>query len=134
MRFNKLIPELTVFNIEETREFYLDILGFKLEYERIEDEFIFISFENSQFMFEQVHNSGWNIGELKYPLGRGINFSIEVKDIESFYDKVISHNITLFRELMISNYKVDNKMINQKEFLVQDPNGYLLRFTNQSEL
>ena len=106
LRFNKLIPELTVFSIEETRDFYLNILGFKLEYERIEDSFIFISFENSQFMFEQLYDDGWNIGELKYPLGRGINFSIKVKDIGSLYDKVISHNVTLFRELMISNYKV----------------------------
>lgn len=128
--FNKLIPELTVFNIEETRGFYLNILGFKLEYERIEDSFIFVSFENSQFMFEQLHDDGWNIGELKYPLGRGINFSIEVKDIDSLYDKLTSNNVTLFRELIVSNYKVGDKIIEQKEFLLQDPNGYLLRFTN----
>lgn len=128
--FNKLIPELTVFNIEQTRDFYLNILGFKLEYERIEDSFIFISFENSQFMFEQLHDDGWNIGELKYPLGRGINFSIKVKDIDSLYYKVTSHNVTIFRELMINNYKQGNKIIEQKEFLLQDPNGYLLRFTN----
>ncbi|RDY28151.1 VOC family protein [Romboutsia weinsteinii] len=130
MMFNKLIPELTVFNIEETRGFYLNILGFKLEYERIEDNFIFVSFENSQFMFEQLHDDGWNIGDLKYPLGRGINFSIEVKDIDRLYDKLTSNNVTLFRELMVSNYKVGDKIIEQKEFLLQDPNGYLLRFTN----
>lgn len=130
LKFNKLIPELTVFNIEQTRDFYLNILGFKLEYERIEDSFIFISFENSQFMFEQLHDDGWNIGELKYPLGRGINFSIKVKDIDSLYYKVTSHNVTLFRALMTSNYKQGNKIIEQKEFLLQDPNGYLLRFTN----
>lgn len=130
MEFNKLIPELTVFNIEETKDFYLNILGFKLEYERIEDNFIFVSFENSQFMFEQLHDDGWNIGELEYPLGRGINFSIEVKDIDTLYDKVISYNITPFRKIMISNYKVGDKICQQKEFLIQDPNGYLLRFTD----
>jgi len=130
LRFNKLIPELTVFNIEETRDFYLNILGFKLEYHRIEDNFIFVSFENSQFMFEQLHDDGWNIGELEYPLGRGINLSVEVKDIDSLYDKVISHNVTPFRKIMISNYKVGDKIIEQKEFLLQDPNGYLLRFTD----
>lgn len=130
LRFNKLIPELTVFNIEETRDFYLNTLGFKLEYDRIEDKFIFVSFENSQFMFEQLHDDGWNIGKFEYPLGRGINFSIEVKDIDSLYDKLISQNVTPFREKMISNYKVEDKIIEQKEFLLQDPNGYLLRFTN----
>ncbi|RDY22640.1 VOC family protein [Romboutsia maritimum] len=130
MRFNKLIPELTVFNIEETRNFYLNILGFKLEYDRGEDNFIFVSFENSQFMFEQLHDDGWNIGKMEYPLGRGINFSIEVKDIDSLYDKVTSYNVTPFRKLMSSDYKVGDKIIEQKEFLIQDPNGYLLRFTD----
>lgn len=52
MEFNKMIPEFTVFSIEETKKFYIDLLGFKLEYERPEDKFIFLSFEESQFMFE----------------------------------------------------------------------------------
>ena len=130
LEFNKLIPELTVFSIEETKYFYLNILGFKLEYERTEDNFIFVSFENSQFMFEELHDDGWNIGELEYPLGRGINFSIKVKDIDTLYDKVISHNIIPFRKIMISNYRVGDKINQQKEFLIQDPNGYLLRFIN----
>ena len=87
LQFNKLIPELTVFSIEETKYFYLNILGFKLEYERAEDNFIFVSFENSQFMFEELHDDGWNIGELEYPLGRGINFSIKVEDIDIIFYK-----------------------------------------------
>lgn len=130
MKFNKLIPELTVFDINETKDFYINILGFKLEYERIEENFVFLSFEDNQFMFEQIHEEGWNIGELTYPLGRGINFSIEVKDINKLYVKIKSHNKTIYRELMVNNYKAENETIEQKEFLIQDPNGYLLRFTN----
>ena len=130
MKFNKLIPELTVFDINETKDFYINILGFKLEYERVDQKFVFLSFEDSQFMFEEIHEEGWNIGELTYPLGRGINFSIEVKDINKLYVEIKSHNITLYRELMVNNYKAENETIEQKEFLIQDPNGYLLRFTN----
>lgn len=54
MEFNKLIPELTVKDIKRTREFYLNILQFKIEYERVEDKFMFLSFEDSQFMFEEL--------------------------------------------------------------------------------
>lgn len=61
MKFNKLIPELTVFNIEETREFYINTLGFQLEYERVEEKFIFVSLEDTQFMFEELHKDGWLI-------------------------------------------------------------------------
>ena len=63
MKFNSLIPELTVTDIERTRDFYLNILGFKLEYERPENKFIFVSLEGNQMMLEQ-ENGHWSVGEL----------------------------------------------------------------------
>ena len=129
MDFNKMIPELSVFDIEQTKRFYND-LGFKIEYERPEEKFVFMSFQDSQFMFEQIHDNGWNISELIYPLGRGINFSIAVDDIEGLYKLVKTLNLEIYRELNRSIYKVNGTEETQTEFLIQDPNGYLLRFTN----
>ena len=129
MDFNTMIPELSVFDIEQTKRFYND-LGFKIEYERPEEKFVFMSFQDSQFMFEQIHDNGWNIGELIYPLGRGINFSIAVDDIEGLYKLVKTLNLEIYRELNRSIYQVNGTEETQTEFLIQDPNGYLLRFTN----
>ena len=129
MDFNKMIPELSVFDIEQTKRFYND-LGFRIEYERPEEKFVFMSFQDSQFMFEQIHDNGWNIGELIYPLGRGINFSIAVDDIEGLYKLVKTLNLEIYRELNRSIYQVNGTEETQTEFLIQDPNGYLLRFTN----
>ena len=129
MNFNRMIPELSVFDIERTKQFYRE-LGFKIEYERTEDKFVFMSFQDSQFMFEQIHDDGWNTGELVYPLGRGINFSIAVDDIEELYKLVNNLNIELYRELTKNIYQVNGIEEMQIEFLIQDPNGYLLRFTN----
>ena len=130
MDFNKMIPELSVFDIEQTKRFYND-LGFKIEYERPEEKFVFMSFQDSQFMFEQIHDNGWNIGELIYPLGRGINFSIAVDDIEGLYKLVKTLNLEIYRELNRSIYQVNGTEETQTEILIQDPNGYLLRFTNR---
>lgn len=129
MDFNKMIPELSVFDIEQTKRFYND-LGFKIEYERPEEKFVFMSFQDSQFMFEQIHDNGWNIDDLIYPLGRGINFSIAVDDIEGLYKLVKTLNLEIYRELNRSIYQVNGTEETQTEFLIQDPNGYLLRFTN----
>lgn len=129
MHFNKLIPELSVFSIDQTKDFYTD-LGFRIEYERPDDKFIFMSFQESQFMFEQIHEDGWNTGELLYPLGRGINFSIAVDDVEALYTLVQTKGIPVYRKLTHSVYEVDGTEETQAEFLIQDPNGYLLRFTN----
>ena len=129
MDFNNLIPELSVFDILQTKNFYEE-LGFKIEYERREEKFVFMSFQDSQFMFEQIHDEGWNTGELIYPLGRGINFSIAVDDIENLYTLVKSKKLEIFKRLTKSVYLVNGIEEIQMEFLIQDPNGYLLRFTN----
>ena len=129
MDFNNLIPELSVFDILQTKNFYEE-LGFKIEYERQEEKFVFMSFQDSQFMFEQIHDEGWNTGELIYPLGRGINFSIAVDDIENLYTLVKSKKLEIYKKLTKSVYLVNGIEEVQMEFLIQDPNGYLLRFTN----
>ncbi len=130
MHFNKTIPELSVFDINNSKNFYVNILGAKIEYERKEDKFIFLSLEENQLMLEEISDEGWNVGDLDYPLGRGINISLEVKDIDLIYQKVKLYDIPLYRDMMINHYGGINEMIEQKEFLLQDPNGYLLRFTD----
>lgn len=130
MNFNKTIPELSVFDINKSKNFYLNVLGAKIEYERQEDKFVFLSLEENQLMLEEIHDNGWNIRELTYPLGQGINISLEIKNVDSIYQRVKEHNITLYRDMKISHYTGANEIIKQKEFLLQDPNGYLLRLTN----
>ena len=88
MIFNSLIPELSVINIDESKRFYINILGFNLEYERVEDKFAFLSLEDIQIMIEEV-NGYWNTGELKYPFGRGINFQMKVPSVEEIRNNLV---------------------------------------------
>ena len=128
MKFNSLIPELSVTDINKSKEFYLS-LGFIIKYERPENNFCFLELEENQIMIEQI-NDNWNTGQLEYPFGRGINISMSVSNVEELYTKVKANNITLFKELEIHTYRVDDKDYEDKEFLIQDPDGYLLRFNN----
>ena len=128
MKFNSLIPELSVTNIEKSKEFYLN-LGFKIMYERKEDKFCFLYLEDNQIMIEEINNN-WNVGKMKYPFGNWINISMTVSDIDSFYESIISKRIVLFRKIKTSKYRVDDIIYEDKEFLLQDPDGYLLRFNN----
>ena len=131
MQFNRLLPELSVTDINRTKAFYIDLLGFKLEYERPENKFMFLSFEGSQFMFEEIHTDGWNTADLEYPLGRGINFSVETYNIDVIYQKLLDAEYPLFRPMMTSQYRMNDEWLQQKQFLVQDPDGYLLRFNQE---
>ncbi len=128
VKFNKLIPELSVSDINKSKEFYLSI-GFSIVYERVEDKFCFLELDGNQLMIEEV-NDHWNTGELEYPYGRGINISMEVSDINMIYDLVQKNHYPLFRDMQIDEYLVDDKVYSDKQFLIQDLDGYLLRFTS----
>ena len=126
MKFNRLIPELSVSDINKSKEFYLS-LGFSIVYERVEDKFCFLELDGNQLMIEEI-NDHWNTGDLEYPFGRGVNFSMEVDDINSLYEKVKRMKYPIFRELQVDSYQVGDKEYLDQQFLIQDLDGYLLRF------
>lgn len=127
MKFNKLIPELNVSNFEKSLKFYTGIIGFKIEYKRDEPKFAMISFQGSQIIIEEVNNN-WSTSKLEYPFGRGINFQIEVDKIQPILDNLKKHNYPIFIEPKENWYKQNNQLLGNKEFLIKDPDGYLLRF------
>jgi len=127
MRFNKLIPELSVADVQKSLRFYVDTLGFAIDYCRPEDGFYFLSREGSQMMIEGF-NDHWRTGELEYPFGRGVNLQIEVSDASVLLERIREAGVPLFRPLKESWYRCGDAEFGQLEFLVQDPDGYLLRF------
>ena len=129
VKFNKLIPELSVSDINKSKKFYLS-LGFSIIYERVDDKFCFLELDGNQLMIEEV-NENWNVGELEYPFGRGINISMEVSDIDKLYDFVKEKQYPIFRDMQIDSYQVGDKVYRDKQFLIQDLDGYLLRFVSE---
>ena len=129
MKFNKLIPELSVTNLEKSLEFYRTI-GFKIEYERKENKFVFLSLEEIQFMLQETTGEDkWEVAPLVYPFGNGINFQLEVEDATAIFNKLKNNNYKIIFEMEENWYRQDNKLLGNKEFLVQDPDGYLLRIS-----
>jgi catechol 2,3-dioxygenase-like lactoylglutathione lyase family enzyme len=124
-----MVPELSVSNINISKQFYVDILGFKVEYEREEDKFAFISFNGMQLMLYEGANGSWSTGITEYPFGRGINFQFFIDDIENIILKLRGNGIKLFKEQFVSEYRINTELRTFKEILVQDPDGYLLRFS-----
>ena len=126
--FNSLIPELSVSNIETSKKFYQNI-GFEIKYERKENKFCFLQLEGNQIMIEEQNNN-WNTGKMEYPYGRGINISMAIKNVEKMYNELKEKKVEFYLGLETHEYKVDNEIYKDEEFLIQDPDGYLLRFNN----
>jgi lactoylglutathione lyase len=132
MNFNSLLPELYVFDFKKSLHFYYDILGFKVKYTRENPNFAFLSFEDSQIMIQQIdpdEKDEYKVGEFEHPLGRGINFQIETKDVGKLAGSLKENNYPLRRELKDSWYRENDILHGCRQILVQDPDGYLLRFS-----
>ncbi len=129
MNYNALIPELTITNFEKTKFFYTQLLGFSVVYERMEENFAFLKLGNAQLMIDQIDKGRtWRTGKFFYPLGRGVNFQIEVDKIDPIMEKLHTHHIDLFLLPEEQWYQTNNQQVGNKQFGVQDPDGYLLRF------
>lgn len=131
--WNRMVPELTVTDFPASLYFYVDVLGFNIVIKRSDPDFAYVSLGEAQIMLEQYHAEGWNTSELVKPLGRGVNFQIEVDDIEQILARLLAHGISLYRALRDNHYSTGETIACQREFLVQDPDGYLLRFSQYIE-
>jgi catechol 2,3-dioxygenase-like lactoylglutathione lyase family enzyme len=121
---NQLVPELSVTNFTKSLTFYTQILGFNIEYQREEEGFAFL-------IDELGKGRDWKTSELEYPLGRGLNLQLEVKSIDPILKKLKDANIELFMDVEEKWYRTGNVESGNRQFLVQDPDGYLLRFTEE---
>ncbi len=126
---NSLVPELSIIDFKKSLDFYTRILGFSIEYQRAEEGFAFLSLGDAQIMIDQIGESRtWQTGEMKHPLGQGINFQIRVDSIDEIISSLKRENIQLFLDVEEKWYRKNDRQVGNRQFLVQDPDGYLLRF------
>ena len=129
INWSQNIPEFSVTNLANSLKFY-ETIGFKINYQRVEYKFAFISLDNIQFMLQELSDENkWELAPLTYPFGNGINFQLEVSNIDIIYNSLKNNNYKIVFDIEENWYRQDNKLLGNKEFLVQDPDGYLLRFS-----
>lgn len=127
MDWAKLVPELLCSDTARSIAFYRDVLGFEILYDRPEEGFAYMNLDGAQIMLEPVSDY-WFTGKLEMPYGRGINFEIEVDDAEALCRQVKAAGVPLFRDIEERWYRRNDHEVGNRQFLVQDPDGYLLRF------
>lgn len=125
-----LIPELLVSDTQNSLAFYCGLCGFQVDYERPEEGFACISLGTACLMLEQRGvGRNWVTGPLENPLGRGINFQISVPRIEPILAALGDESYVLFMSPETTWYRIDDHTeVGVEQFLVADPDGYLIRF------
>lgn len=128
VNFPALIPELYVTELARSKSFWCDLIGFEVVYGRPEENFVQLQLGQAFVMLDQLDpDYSWLTGAIEYPLGRGINLEIEVPDVTAIADRLQAAGWPLFRPLEQRWYRAGDRELGVRQFLVQDPDGYLLR-------
>ncbi|MDJ0324231.1 VOC family protein [Cryobacterium sp. PH31-AA6] len=124
-----LVPELLITSLEASLDFWCRLCEFEVLYDRPDEWFAYITSGMAHIMLEQ-RGSGrnWIPAPLEPPLGRGINFQITVASIQPLLSALDGAGWALFMEPETKWYRTGTTEAGVAQFLVQDPDGYLIRF------
>lgn len=124
-----LVPELLITDLDKSLDFWCRLCGFAVLYHRIHEGFAYIGRGTAHVMLEQAGmGRNWVTGPLVRPLGRGINFQISVPSIGPLVDAMEAGGWPLFLAPETKWYRAGGHETGVTQFLVADPDGYLIRF------
>jgi uncharacterized glyoxalase superfamily protein PhnB len=130
IRLKQLTPNLMVDNVNETVNFYQEILGFELVMS-VPQEGVFnwamVQHGDVSLMFQERENIIGEYPVLKdVPMGGGLTFYIKVRDVKGLYNKV-KKRVNIVLDLHKAFY-------GSEEFAIQDINGFILTFADAAVL
>ena len=130
MQLNALLPELAVSSCADSLGFYCGLLGFTILYQRPEEGFAVLQLGAAQLMLDEIgHTRTFDPGALlERPFGRGMNLQIEVERVAPLLARLAQANWPLRVPLEDKWYRQNNNEVGNRQFVVADPDGYLLRF------
>ncbi len=122
-----LVPELGVEDIQRSLSFWCGLLGFEVAYDRPDARFAYLVRGPLHVMLCE-QNGRWEVAEMQRPFGRGINLQMAVDRIDPILNALAAAEWPLYEQPTDAWYRVGDTERGQREFLVQDPDGYLMRF------
>jgi catechol 2,3-dioxygenase-like lactoylglutathione lyase family enzyme len=130
-RWTRMIPELIVFDYDETLRFWRDTLGFITQFDRPSERLAMLEHpDGAQVMFFE-RDGGWETGPFEQPLGRGIVLQVFVGDVDAVATRVKAAALPFFVAPFEKWRDWGDRLGGQREFLVLDPSGYLVKVAQQ---
>ncbi len=125
-----LVPELLVSDIARSLRFWRDLCGFSVAFDRLYEGFVYLDLNGAQVMLEERgRGRNWITADLDAPFGRGVNLQIRVPALAPILRSLEHAGWDLFMPPEEKWYRTGDIETRVHQFLVQDPDGYLLRFS-----
>jgi len=118
-------PEFFVHDLERSLRFYRDELGFRIvRQERdfaivaLADAYVLLAFPEDEPRLKRWLTSG--------PRGVGVNVRLMVDDVDAMYERASAAGCPIVRAIGDRDYGL-------RDFMIADPDGYVLRFASPVE-
>jgi catechol 2,3-dioxygenase-like lactoylglutathione lyase family enzyme len=123
----RLVPELVCTDIARSLGFYTGVLGFTVRYARAGERFAYLERKGAELMPEQPTGRAFLAAEPAFPYGRGMNLQIEASDVDALHGSALRAGATLSLPMEETWYRRGDEAAGNRQFIVMDPDGYLLR-------
>lgn len=125
----KVVPELLCSNLSVSLDFYLNLAGFEVLYDRPENRFAYLGRDGAELMLDETpevsdDDGDWWTARATKPYGRGINLQIEVSDVQAIHSRLAEAKWPLFRPLEDQWYRAGDIKVGNREFPGSGP-GWL---------
>ncbi len=125
-----IVPEPDVADLERSLTAYEEVLGFRCVVIRPEERFAYLVREGAHLMLQEAAGPGrrFRTTPLAFPFGRGVNLQIQVSDVDILHAAVARSSLVIHIALEERWYRQADMEAGVRQFVVADPDGYLLRF------
>lgn len=136
-----LVPELDVADLATSLRFYVDVLGFRVLFERPMERFAYLECEGAELMIQEAAGPGrrFRTAPLEVPHGRGVNFQVGVEDVDAVHARAVEAGAEIVVAMEERWYEIDvarsggrwkvagPTVAGNRQFVLADPDGYLWR-------
>lgn len=127
-----LVPELGVTDLAASLHFWRDLCGFAVIYDRPEDGFACIERDGARIMLDRLGSTrDWLAAPAERPLGRGMNLEVAVATLAPLLAALQGAAWPFFLPVEEKSYRIGAAAVRVRQFIVQDPDGYLVRFSER---
>ena len=126
LKWGNLIAEMMVSDYERSLIFWTDTMGFTPVFTRPGQKLAFLEHKDgAQVMFYQ-RDGNWEVAAMEPPFGRGVVTQVFVADAAAAADRVTAAGHPFYVPLREKWRDWGDRLGGQCEFLLQDPDGYLI--------
>jgi catechol 2,3-dioxygenase-like lactoylglutathione lyase family enzyme len=122
----RMVCELHVNDLDVSLAFWCDVLGFAVAFRRPEEGFVYLEHPDGPQVMLCRRNGRFETGPMERPLGQGVMLQIYLDSIAAPLAAASARQWPLHTPLREIWRRTGDRESGQREFFLQDPDGYLL--------